>query len=209
MLRGWGGDGLLDSYQAERRPVAKRNVDEATENMGRRFSAAALADIEAATPAGEAIRAKMREEILAEKSKQFISDGIALGYRYDASPVICADGTPPPPGSASVYVQTSRPGSRAPHAFLADGRSTLDLFGDRFVLLRFGDAPAASGLAQAARRCGMPLDVIDIAEPEIARLYERRLVLVRPDGHVAWRGDAEPADARAVIDRVRGQGDSV
>ena len=207
MLRGWGGDALLDSYQIERRPVARRNVDEATDNMGRRFSARALRGIDDASDEGEAVRARARQQIVADKTKQFVSDGIALGYRYDPSPVICPDGTPPPEDSASVYVQTSRPGSRAPHAFLADGRSTLDRFGDGFVLLRLGRRQnVASALAEAARQRGVPLTVVDIEEPEIAGLYERRLVLVRPDGHVAWRGDSEPADPLAVIDRVRGAG---
>ena len=50
----------------------------------------------------------------------------------------------------------------------------------------------------------MPFKAITIDDPQIARLYERRLVLVRPDGHVAWRGDAPPAEPGALLDRVRG-----
>ena len=62
----------------------------------------------------------------------------------------------------------------------------------------------ASGLIGAASARGMPLDVVDIGEPAIAALYDRRLVLVRPDGYVAWRADAGPGDPLAVIDMVRG-----
>jgi hypothetical protein len=89
--------------------------------------------------------------------------------------------------------------------FLADGRSTLDFFRRGFVLLRFGaDAPEAAAFVAAARSRGVPLEVVTVHEPAAASLYERKLVLVRPDGHVAWRGDEMPGDAGAVIDRVRG-----
>jgi hypothetical protein len=91
--------------------------------------------------------------------------------------------------------------------WLSPGQSTLDLFGRSFALLRFGAAAAKAGagmaLAAAAAARGVPLRVCDIASEEAAALYERRLVLVRPDGHVAWRGD-EVADAERVIDMVRG-----
>jgi hypothetical protein len=105
----------------------------------------------------------------------------------------------------SQYIPTARPGSRAPHAWVDDGRSTLDLFGDGFVLLAFGSAAGdGSSIVAAARSRGVPLKLIPIEDPAIAKLYERRLVLVRPDGHVCWRDDAPPRDPLALIDRVRG-----
>jgi hypothetical protein len=88
---------------------------------------------------------------------------------------------------------------------LPDGRSTLDLFGRGFVLLRLGaDAPGGGRIAQAAAQAGVPLDVVALDLPAVTDLYQRRLVLVRPDGHVAWRADTEPADAGELIDLVRG-----
>ena len=130
-----------------------------------------------------------------------------LGYRYDPSPIIVPDGTPPPEDSVSRYTPTSRPGSRAPHAWLSEGKSTIDLFGRGFVLLRFGGAREdALRFSAAAAMRKVPLEVADVDAPEIAALYERRLVLVRPDGHVAWRGDTAPADPLALIDIVRGAG---
>jgi hypothetical protein len=88
---------------------------------------------------------------------------------------------------------------------LKDGRSTLDLFGRGFVLLRIGpDAPKTDALAAAAAGRGVPLIQLALDEPEVARVYERRLVLVRPDGHVAWRDDRLPADPLRLIDKVRG-----
>jgi len=99
----------------------------------------------------------------------------------------------------------ARPGARAPHVWLPDGRSTLDLYGRGFVLLRLGaNAPSGEGLAKAAAAAGVPLAVVALDVPQVLQAYQRRLVLVRPDGHVAWRDDAEPKDARAVIDCVRG-----
>ena len=202
MVEGWGGPSLLASYQPERQPVARRNVAEATENMQTFTDTPDMTGIDEDSERGERMRAQVGAEILRNKTKQYLSDGIALGYRYDASPVVINDGTPPPPDTAMTYHQTSRPGSRAPHAFLADGRSTLDLFGRGFVLMDFGGDSAP--IAAAARSRGVPLEVVAIADPEIARLYERKLVLVRPDGHVAWRGDAAPGDAVGMIDIVRG-----
>jgi hypothetical protein len=102
-------------------------------------------------------------------------------------------------------VPTARPGHRAPHAWLADGRSTLDMFGHGFTLLGFGaDADEAVQLLRAAQQRKVPITFAAVAEPHVAALYERRFVLVRPDGHVAWRDDCLPKDALRLIDVVRG-----
>jgi hypothetical protein len=131
--------------------------------------------------------------------------GIHLGYRYDDSPVCWPDGTPAPPLDPTNYDQTARPGARAPHVWLKDGRSTLDLYGRGFVLLRLGgSAPAAEPLLKAASSRGMPLTEVALDEPAVERAYERKLVLVRPDGHVAWRDDTMPPDPLRLIDCVRG-----
>jgi hypothetical protein len=115
------------------------------------------------------------------------------------------DGTPPPPDEVMSYRQTARPGSRAPHVWLRPERSILDLFGKEFVLLRFGaDPPACDTFNAAARRRKVPWRIVDIDTEEARTLYERRLVLVRPDGQVAWRADTTPDDALQVIDIVRG-----
>ncbi len=88
----------------------------------------------------------------------------------------------------------------------ADGRSTLDLFGKGFVLLRIGArVPDAAPLVEAARQRRIPLKIIAIDEPAVTSAYERRLVLVRPDGHVAWRGD-DLADPCLIINTVCGLG---
>jgi hypothetical protein len=101
-------------------------------------------------------------------------------------------------------VPSARPGSRAPHVWVRDGRSILDLFGRGFTLLQFGgEASEDSAFGEAAARA-VPLAIAAVDEPEAARSYGCRLVLVRPDGHVAWRGDGLPSDVGALIDHVRG-----
>ncbi len=202
-VEGWAGPHLLESYAIERRPVAQRNVAEATENNDQEYDPSLLPDIEEPGETGRRARERLAEQILATRSKTFISDGIALGYSYDGSPVICADGTPAPANETMRYSPTTRPGARAPHAWVAEGKSTLDLFGRGYVLLTFNEANGA-GLADAAAKRGIPFQCVEIDDKEIAALYERQLVLVRPDGHVCWRGDDPPDDPDAVMDRVSG-----
>jgi 2-polyprenyl-6-methoxyphenol hydroxylase-like FAD-dependent oxidoreductase len=205
VVAGWGGPALLDSYEIERKPVASRIVREATENQAPLGDPATRALVRAQGPEGDRARRTIGDNILRERTRVFVSDGLVLGYRYEPSPIIVPDGTPAPVETVSKYAPTARPGSRAPHAWLAEGCSTLDLFGDGFVLLAF-DSAADDGapIAEAARARGMPLKMLAIEDGAIANLYERRLVLVRPDGHVAWRDDAPPKDPLALVDRVRG-----
>ena len=151
------------------------------------------------------MRQRLTDTILPSQTRKVITDGLALGYRYDPSPIICDDGTPPPEDTVSDYHPNARPGSRAPHVFIAPGRSTIDLFGKGFVLMRLGAAPPdVSDVAGAFAQRGMPLRVETLEHPEVTALYARKLVLVRPDGHVAWRADASPTDPLALADRVRG-----
>ena len=196
-MRGWAGHALLASYESERRPVAVRNVTEASSNLGRMLSTRQRLpppEIFVPGPAGDAARKDYGAWFAATMRHEWFTLGFHLGYRYDGSPVIWPDGTPAPPLEISTYTQTARPGHRAPHAWLPDGRSTLDLFGRGFTLLRLGvDAPSAESMRAAAAEAGVPLEVVHLDVPEVAALYQRRLVLVRPDGHVAWRSDTEPA----------------
>ena len=202
-VQGWAGPALLSSYDAERRPVALRNVEEATRNFQLR-SFAPIPELMESSPRGDFARGRLGDEIVRNTSRELLSDGIVMGYVYHGSPLVCADGGEPPPQRVTEYRQSSFPGARAPHAWLRDGRSTLDLFGKSFVLLRLGDAPSAEALERAAKRRTVPLETALIDEPAARAAYERKLVLVRPDGHVAWRGDALPADAAAVVAKATG-----
>ena len=206
--KGWAGAALLASYDAERRPVGLRNVAEASRNLRRMLSTRERPpgpEIFQPGPGNDAARKQYGDWFAAIMRHEWFANGVMLGYRYDNSPLVWPDGTPAPPDLSHPYTQTARPGARAPHVFLADGRSTLDLFGRGFTLLRLGaNPPGAERIQRAAAERGVPLSVVTLVEPGVLAAYERRLVLVRPDGHTAWRADAEPADAQALIDVVRG-----
>jgi len=205
VIQGWGEAGLLDSYEVERKPIAWRNAVEATDNRSSLHASAELPpEIEEDSPRGAALRADLAEKLKTQR-KHFAAVGIHLGYRYEESPICVADGTPAPADDPQNYIPVARPGSRAPHLWLAPGRSILDIFGHGFTLLRFGATPPdMSALRQAAESRGLPLTVHDINNPDAAKLYGAALVLVRPDGHVAWRGNAPPADPADLLDRIRG-----
>lgn len=203
--RGWGGARLIDSYTAERRPVAVRNVTEASGNLARMLSPSHNPALLDDSREGACVREAVGRDFAQAMMREWNTLGMHLGYYYENSPLCVPDGTPAPSLDPAVYEQTARPGSRAPHVWLDDGRSTLDLFGRGFVLLALGGAPpdAASLVAAAERRC-VPLEMVRREEPAVAAAYGRALVLVRPDGHVAWRGDVVPPDPLALVDRLRG-----
>ncbi|HVA15698.1 MAG TPA: FAD-dependent monooxygenase [Stellaceae bacterium] len=204
-LAGWGGANLLASYAAERRPVGLYNTREAADNYDRSGAIFAVpAALEADGAAGDAARASVAA-LLPPKIKHFAPIGVHLGYCYESSPIIVSDGTAAPPLETASYTPTTRPGHRAPHAWIGPGRTTLDLYGRSFTLLRFGKPKEdASGLATAAQRAHVPFEIVDLDDAAATERYAMKLVLVRPDGHVAWRGDAPPANPQAVIERVRG-----
>jgi 2-polyprenyl-6-methoxyphenol hydroxylase-like FAD-dependent oxidoreductase len=208
VLRGWGGVRLLDSYTAERKPIAMINVNEAAEMRASFDNQTPFSSrIEDAGEEGRQLREKARAVILRTRAKEFQHDsaGIELGYRYEQSPICVDDSTPAPPLDHGLYVASTWPGVRAPHVWLPDGRSTLDLFGKTFVLLNFSRGRKnAADMIRIADRVGLPIESIAINEPAVREVYERDFVLVRPDGHVAWRADALPAKAAAIIEKVRG-----
>ena len=210
MLQGWGGPTLLESYEAERRPIALRNVEEASANLRRMLSPRLGVPYRLFEPGaeGDAARAAFGEAYTRAMKHEWFTLHIHLGYSYDGSPIVCPDGTSPRVDPPMTYTQTARPGSRAPHVWLAPGRSTLDLFGRGYVLLRFNKAVDVSAFSEAATRCGLELEVTSLDHPAARDAYEADLVLVRPDGFVAWRGDEAPADAAAIVDVVRGASDT-
>lgn len=206
VIGGWGAPGLLETYDVERRPVAIRNAAASTHNFKSWQPPENTATILDGGAEGEALRRRVGAGLRESTRLDWESWGLQVGYRYEGSPIVLADGTAAPPDDYGSYTPTSRPGSRAPHARMADGHSTLDLFGKGFVLLCFAGADPrdVAALQDVAEQRSVPLMIVPVADPEIARLYERCLVLVRPDGHVAWRADSVQS-ADLVIDTVRGQ----
>ncbi len=204
VLQGWGGPNLLSSIEAERRPVGARNLEASGAHMDVRFKIAETYDpaIHLDTPDGEAARARYAALIEELGNAENSAHGIELGYRYRNSPIICGEDDEPG-WDLLNYVPSTWPGVRAPHVFLEDETAIFDHFGPWFTLVRFTDA-SAEPMVEAARARGVPLTVVDIRDAHARSIYQRDFVLIRPDQHVAWRGDAMPDEALAVIDRVRG-----
>jgi 2-polyprenyl-6-methoxyphenol hydroxylase-like FAD-dependent oxidoreductase len=208
MLQGWGGEQLLASYEAERKPIAARNTT-AAQKLAKNVGAVQVsAAMEQNNAAGVSAR-RDAGDYLATFGEEFGSIGVQLGARYDGSTLVAEDGAPPA-DSYTAYTPSGVPGGRAPHFFLdppgmPQRRSLYDLFGIGFTLLRL--APGAndgSALATAAERRGVPLQIVDAFDDDGRELYGRDLALIRPDQHVAWRGNSLPADTDALLARITG-----
>ncbi|CAN0491690.1 unnamed protein product, partial [Discosporangium mesarthrocarpum] len=193
-VSGWGGAELLRAYEVERRHVAIRN------RLGSARHANIRADIRQSfdplvnedSAAGATRRAEYGLQISDLGNLENEAWGIEWGYRYDESPVICSESGQAPAYEWEDYVPSSWPGGRPPNIFLADGAPLFDAFGSGFTLLVFDNQPSST-LEAAAEHAGVPLKILSLDSPHAAALYERKLVLIRPDQHVAWRGDSDPS----------------
>jgi 2-polyprenyl-6-methoxyphenol hydroxylase-like FAD-dependent oxidoreductase len=210
-LAGWGGPALFDAYEIERKPIAERITRFSTGNLQTMKKVRNSNRLEEDSELGEAERRQVGEALGEGLKREWFSLNMHLGNRYVDSP-ICAypehedlEQIVEEHNDGVNYRPTTRPGCRAPHAWLADGRSTLDLFGRGYVLLSFGLDEGAQHFVDAAHRAGVPLVRHVIDEPTVAALYEKRHVLVRPDGHVAWRGDSLPAEPVTLLATITGR----
>lgn len=207
VVRGQASPKLLDSYEAERRPVALRNTRFAAgfaDSVGLYVPSPAIED---ASPAGDAARRRAGAYLAQHGRNEFTIPGFTFGARYDGSPVIVDDGTPAPGDVPGAYVPTGKPGGRAPHTWQADGASLFDRFGFDWTLLSFGEPePVAALFAAEAKRRGLDLKHLDLRDDSIAAdLYEQPFALIRPDQIVAWRGHAPDAGTvKALFDQVLG-----
>ena len=217
VIRGNSAPALLQSYEAERLPVAVRNTGYArqfADSVGL-YAAGALLEREGAE--GDAERARASAHLDGHARLEFNIPGVTFGARYDASPVIAHDLQPAPADVANVYTPTAKPGGRAPHAWLPDGRSLFDTFNFEWTLLVLDSeavdatgafaatsAPDPSAFIAMAKAYGLDLRVVRLASDALRALYEAPLALIRPDQIVAWRGH-DAADARAVLARATGR----
>ncbi|PCI54736.1 MAG: hypothetical protein COB36_09395 [Alphaproteobacteria bacterium] len=204
MLEGWGGDGLLDSYHEERRPIGVQNTATSAGyfyalNNSFRFGE----ELDEDTAEGETARQTLVSELDGQVGL-IDSSGLLLGYRYEGSSICVSDGTEAVPFDPQHYWPTTRPGHRLPHLWVKEGVSVLDLLGREFTLIRTDPDVNVDDFRGAAEAAGLPLKILDVSAEIFAETYEKKLVLVRPDLMVAWRGDTTPNDVTAVIDQVRG-----
>ena len=160
--------------------------------------------IEEPGAAGDAVRTRIGGQATEIMAEGMCCGGLNFGYFYDGSPIIAYDGEAAPPYTMAQFTQSTVPGCRTPHFWLRDGRSLYDALGPDFTLLRLDPSVEVGGLVAAAARRRLPMAVLDVESDEATALYPRKLLLSRPDRHVAWRGDRPPDDPLALIDRVRG-----
>jgi 2-polyprenyl-6-methoxyphenol hydroxylase-like FAD-dependent oxidoreductase len=199
VLQGWGGPNLLPSYEIERRQVGARNVAASRHaTVGRRAWRGAYTPlIRENTPEGLAARAAFAKLADVEQRKASDMIGAELGYRYSGSPLIVAEPGEGPELKFMDYEPTTWPGARLPHTWLADGTAMQDRigYGHGYTLLRLGGTQMATvTLERAFAALAAPLQVLDIADPAPRDIYGYDLLLLRPDMHVAWRGNTLPRE---------------
>ncbi len=206
VLQGWASAALLDAYEAERQPITEQvshfAMNHALAVMGQRR--AVPPEVEIDGPVGDAARSRVGQAAYDLNVQQYCCAGLNFGYYYDRSPIIAYDGEAPPPYSMGGFTASTVPGVRVPHVWLRDGRSLLDAFGPAYTLVRFDRDVDAAPLVEAAARAGVPLTLLDVARGEAGYDFAESLLMVRPDSHIAWRGDAVPREPRQLIDRLRG-----
>jgi hypothetical protein len=196
LRQGWGGPGLPDSYEQERRPVALFN----------REMCANLLEVWLRFPRLVADGAT-REHIagfLENETYQMDNLGIHFGYRYE-SPLIRRDGDEAAPEWRWGAITASTwPGGRAPAVRLSDGTALFDLFDAGLTLVDFSADGIGAELVKRAEQRHIPVKHLVLDDGNARRCWERDLVLVRPDQHVAWRGDQPPGDCDELLDAVTG-----
>jgi 2-polyprenyl-6-methoxyphenol hydroxylase-like FAD-dependent oxidoreductase len=193
ILHGWAPASLLDSYDAERRPVAQQTIDLAGTNM--RALSIDLTSPELMVDGDMGVRARAAAAVAIEdvKRAEFYSLGLVLGYGYGP------DATRQSP-TAEDYTPIAAPGNRLPHTRNGAGDSLFDLLGREFTVL--GAAP--DGWRESAVKRGVPLVVVDPTASGFPAVVADQLVLVRPDQHIAWIGGADANPETVLESALRG-----
>ena len=204
VLNGWAPPAILAAYEAERQPITDQAsriiMDLSLKVMKQRREI--TPDLEMPGPAGDALRARTGRQAYALDIEQQCCAGLNFGYYYDRSPIIAYDGEAAPAYTMGTFTPSTVPGCRAPHVWLDGGRSLYDALGPDYTLVRTDPSTAVGEMVTAASARGVPLAVVDIQASHVP--YRHRLALIRPDQHIAWRGDAQPGAPLELIDRVRG-----
>ena len=209
-FEGWAAPAALDAYERERHPITEQvshfAMNHAHEMSQRRR--AIPADIEDEGPAGEASRSSFGQDLYALNVQQYCCAGLNFGYYYDDSPLMVYDDEAAPAYSMGDFTPSTVPGCRAPHVWLSEGVSLLDVLGVGYTLVCSARASVdqTAVLQQAMNAAGVPLQVLAAdAVPTWPVEYQHVWHLIRQDSHVVWRGNEITPDlARAVVDRLRG-----
>ncbi len=206
VIEGWAEPAILDAYQAERQPITEQAskiiTDVALRVMKQRREI--TPEIEEEGPIGDETRARIGKEAHELELQQQCAAGLNFGYFYANSPIIAYDGEPHPSYSVHEFTQSTVPGCRTPHLWMAPSVSLYDQLGPYFTMIRTDPAISVAGILAAAKLREVPLAVLDVQPLEAKSTYSRKLTLVRGDQHIAWRGDKEPSEPMKLIDLIRG-----
>ncbi|KAH6685811.1 FAD binding domain-containing protein [Plectosphaerella plurivora] len=221
VLHGYGGKTLLDSYEIERKPVAVRNIERSGVHhqvhfdYGGWFRELGRGAVVGDSPELRAVLDKTVKHVAAHDGENQ-DHGIEMDYRFPDSPVVFGrDGVNQAEWNPRTYVPSTFPGSRAPHVFLQNGKtSIMDLYGRAFTVVDFTEYGQLSNeFAAKAQELRIPLTRLHLpAETHAAKVWGHQVVLIRPDDHVAWRlpaGDAGAVDAESILKTVTGHGPRV
>ena len=206
-LRGWADAAMLNAYEAERLPITEQvsrfAMDMAGKVLGQRRTVPD--EIEQPGSEGDAVRKRVGQAAYDLNVQQYCCGGLNFGYFYDASPIIAYDGAEQPAYTMADFTPSTVPGCRVPFSRLQDGRPVYDAFGPGYTLLRLDLEIAIAPLVAAMREAEVPLEIVDIQSADAKAAYDPKLILVRTDQHVAWRGDAIPERVDDLVDRLRGR----
>ena len=168
-IKGWGGPGLLDGYEQERRPIGVRNVAAAgwaAEGVPI-WRALVTPAVYEDTPEGEAKRRELAASFDVNHRRMHGMVGVEAGYSYAGSPLIADEPATSRNGKPAATCRTHVPASRIPHMWLKDGRALQDVLGDDYTLLDLRGDCEAGPLVEAFRALGAPLDVLRLDEERV------------------------------------------
>jgi 2-polyprenyl-6-methoxyphenol hydroxylase-like FAD-dependent oxidoreductase len=207
VVNGWGGEGLLAGYELERRPVAKRNVEASGWAADGQALFRQLAE-HYVESGGTAARERLVNSFLEDHGRMHGMVGVETCYSYAGSPLVAYEPGNRPFWEFSRIEPHGRPGIRIPHMWLKDGTALQDALGYDYTLLDLAGDSDTTAVEDAFRERRAPLQVTKIDEPQLRDVYKGTLFLLRPDLHIAWRGDAPPADPKSIVAIATGHGPS-
>jgi 2-polyprenyl-6-methoxyphenol hydroxylase-like FAD-dependent oxidoreductase len=199
-VNGWAGPNLLGAYEDERRPIGDINREWAGRHTEVRLAIAAAYERAESPGAGADAWETLAREIAHQGNAENECLGIEFAYRYENStlvaPILARESSTAPPADPLSIPAQAWPGMRAPHLYLEDGRAVFDTFASTgYTLIRFNSGIDIEPLRRRADERRLPLSVVDLDETKARDIYGADLALIRPDQHLAWRGNAVDPDA--------------
>ncbi|MAN66987.1 FAD-dependent monooxygenase [uncultured Hyphomonas sp.] len=209
-IKGWGGPGLLSSYEAERRPVGVKNVEAsgwAAQGLGKWR---ALHSPKLMEETREGARERLRTARSANLHHRRVHEmvGAEYGYSYAGSPLITPSQDTPAEWDTVRFLPRTDPGVRIPHIWLSDDSSILDRMGAYFTFVDLTGQADTSDIEDAFSHLHAPMVTFSQSEPHVQSVYGCKFLLVRPDLHIVWTGNVLPDHPRQLARLAAGFDDT-